>query len=272
MGSQRLLTGFAALALVAFTAESALAQASETIGVHVKQWWPELSGSVKGGAPGTPGTNLDLHGDLGLFRENEGVTELGIWGKFPMIPFKVFFTSYAGAFNDGRVQSHPSVFEGVPAAAGDPLSSELILRSYTLMFDFGMGTPAVYQTTFLFGFQVGMQFMDHSMTIKTNTQTLDEEFRAVVPMVGLRGSVRLGGLFEIYALLQVSSPFSGISTDFDGHYLDFTLELRWWAMQSFAFGFGYRLIQFFGENRDNGDINSLDVQIHGFLVSLVFQY
>jgi hypothetical protein len=252
-------------------AQSGWTQSSETIGVHLKQWWPELSGSVRADTALVPGTDVDFSGDLGLDMEPSGITELGIWGNFPLIPFRVFFTAYGGAFDHTEFLEQPETFNSTVIPGGTVVRSELSFRAYTLMFDFGVGSPRLLQSGLQFGVQIGVQFTGHRIEITPQGgATMDENLEAPIPMLGARASLRLGGLFEIYALLQGIST-EGISDTFSGHYIDATIELRWWATPGFAFGGGYRIIRFIGEDETAGT-DRFEVELSGFFVSIVVNY
>ncbi len=258
------------LALIVFPllSTAAFSQATERVGVHVNQWWPEIDGHIRGSTDGVDGSNMDVRDDLNLLRENGGITEIGLWVAMPPLPFKFAFSTYGGAFNDGAILETPVVFEGTTIPAGTAVASEIILRAYTFMFEFGGGTPTIYQTTFDFAFQVGFQYLSHDFEIQSGTGFVGNQgIESVIPLLGIKVSVRLGGLFEVYGLLQAIQTFG--LTDFDGHYIDATVELRWWAMPSFAFGVGYRYLQFFGETGNNDAFN---IEIQGIFLGLVVKF
>lgn len=268
MPAHRWVAGLAVVILIPILSSQALAQASDMIGGHVKQWWPEVSGTVRGSSNTIKGTNIDVTDDLNLLRENSGVTDFAVWGKFPMIPFRVMFSTYGGGINDGKILENPVAFEGHTYPAGGAIAGDLTLRAYTLMLDFGVGTPTLYQSNIRFGVQIGMQWMAHEIDIDSAGFSDDERWETAIPMLGVHASVRLGGLFEIFALLQGIQTF-GITEQFDGGYLDLNVELRWWATPGFAFGFGYRFLKIDGMDDEDDHLN---VTLKGLYVSVVFQY
>jgi hypothetical protein len=268
MRAHRLLSALSVLTLFPFLSTLAMAQAGDTIGAYVDQWWPEVNGHVRGSTSTTPGSNMSLRDDLGLFRENSGMTELGLSVKLPNFP-RMAFSTYGGGFGRGHFIANDVVFEGTDYPAGDTLHGQLAIRAYQFVFDFSMGTPTIYQSSFQWGFEVGFQYMAHALEVQDTAGIKHtQDFEAPIPMLGIHASLRLGGLFEIYAAVHAIQTF-GLTSDFDGTYLDAKVELRWWAIPTFALGVGGRYIHVVGQN-DNNDL--LDVEMKGIFVSLLINF
>jgi hypothetical protein len=248
----------------------AWAQSSdEIIGAHGKLWFPKIDGGFKGSTDAIGGTSVNVRDDLGLDESENGVYDVGVWFKIPMIPIRFIFTHYAGQFEASEQLQRTIIVEGQPYLVTTTVNTDFDIRAYTLMLDigFGFGTAPV---EFNVALQAGAHLFDHEIEITGAGAAVDEQARFGLPMVGARAGVILFGMLEAFVQLQGVSTF-GRSNDVDAHYYDFVFEVRWWVLNKVSVGGGYRVIEFIAEEKQSGNQDHFKVRFDGGFVSVTIR-
>lgn len=247
----------------------AWAQSDEIIGAHGRYWFPQIHGGFKGSTDLIGGTSVDVRDDLGLDESEDGVYDVGVWLKIPIVPIRFIFTHYAGQFEASEPMQRTIFVEGQPYVVGTTVNTDFDIRAYTFMLDFGLDL-GVSPVTFHVGVQVGAHLFDHAIELAGAGVSVDEQARFGLPMVGARASVVLFDMFEALVQIQGVSTFGRVD-EVDAHYYDFIFEVRWWILGKIAVGGGYRVIEFFAEEKQSGNQDHFKVRFDGGFVSVLIR-
>jgi hypothetical protein len=251
------------------SASTAFAQQDEFIGGHVKQWLPQFSGRAKASGDQFEGTRTNLRTDFGLETPRNGIQELGLWLSLPVLPFRIYGTTYGGEFSESELLQQTITYEDTTYNAGTTIDVDMELRTYTLMLEFGFGTPRL-PLSLEFGFQAGVHYFRHKIEVSGGGVTVGEAIDGPIPMLGARVSVWLIESLEAFAQLQGVSTFGRVD-EVEAHYIDLTLEARWYPFSFAGIGLGYRLIELFGESKDPASNDSVLLRLDGLMVSIIIR-
>lgn len=225
------------------------------------------------------GGGFDFRGDIDVERKREAAVLYGARVGFAPLEFSVSQFGYDGS-NDGQVI-------GATRYAGVPITGDLLIGTELdlAVTKFTAGLDILNTPVARIGLIGGLDYVEFdrfdliareaksgggggSVAIG-DVQTILEDEATVVPMLGLRGDVRLPYLG------RVGAELSGLKADFDDAdilYLDFDLAAHWQAWGQIEIVFGYRAVRMDVEGPVGAADLDVEVNLEGPYAGLSFYW
>lgn len=228
----------AATVLVAMTAPSAAAQAlDEDLWIEASGFFPSIETQVTVSGPNTPGTEIDLEGDLGL---DDGQALPAVYAGWKFGDRWQLTGEFYGLDRDAtRTITRDIVFDGQTYTLGTSIHSAL----KSDVFRVTLGYAFIQEDTVEIGAAIGLHTTDFEVSLEGPSAIVQRrrDFIAPLPTVGLYGT------YEPMDKVVLNGRVDFLSLDFDdfsGGITNAQASIAYRFTPNFSAGASYRYVSY----------------------------